>query len=122
MSIGKRISEIRKSEGLSQEDFGKRIGLSRSIIGCYEKDIRNVSDRTIRDICFNFNVNENWLRHGTGEKNTIPKEINDLTKALAEISLSDNAQLHSITSKLVSLDEKYLNLIENLIDALIEKK
>ena len=39
MSIGKRISEIRKSEGLSQEDFGKRIGLSRSIIGCYEKDI-----------------------------------------------------------------------------------
>ena len=69
MSIGKRISEIRKSEGLSQEDFGKRIGLSRSIIGCYEKDIRNVSDRTIRDICFNFNVNENWLRHGTGEKN-----------------------------------------------------
>ncbi len=122
MSIGERISTIRKTEGLSQEDFGKIIGLSRSIIGCYEKDLRNVSDRAVRDICINFNINENWLRNGTGEKYTVPREINELTKALAEISLSDNPKLHNITSKLVSLDEKYLNLIENLIDALIEKK
>lgn len=122
MSIGKRIAEIRKLEGLSQEDFGKTIGLSRSIIGCYEKDIRNVSDRAIRDICINFNINEDWLKNGIGEKNTIPKEINDLAKVLAEISLSDNPQLHSVTSKLVSLDNKYLNLIDNLIDAFLEKK
>lgn len=122
MSIGKRIAEIRKLEGLSQEDFGKTIGLSRSIIGCYEKDIRNVSDRAIRDICINFNINEDWLKNGVGEKNTIPKEINDLAKVLAEISLSDNPQLHSVTSKLVSLDNKYLNLIDNLIDAFLEKK
>ena len=121
MTIGDRIIEIRKEENLSQEEFGKKIGLSRSIIGCYEKNIRNVSDRTIRDICSNFNVNEDWLRNGNGDKEAIPKDIHDLTKVLSEISLSDNIQLHKITSKLLNLDEKYLVLIENLIDALIEK-
>lgn len=122
MNIGSRILQIRKENNLSQDDFGKTIGLSRSIIGCYEKDLRNVSDRAIRDICMNFNINEDWLRYGKGNKDLIPKEINELSKLLADISVSDNTKLQSITSKLLNLDDKYLNLIEDLIDALIEKK
>lgn len=122
MSISKRIKEIRKSENLSQEEFANIIGLSRSIIGCYESNIRNISDRTIRDICSNFNINEEWLRYGTGEKYTIPKEINELTKVLSDISMSSNKKLQHIVKKITLLDEKYLNLIDDLICALIEKK
>lgn len=122
MSIGNRIIEIRKSKNLSQEEFGQIIGLSRSQIGCYEKNLRNVSDRAIRDICLHFNINETWLRTGNGDKYIIPNEINELSKILAEISTTDNLQIHSIISKLLQLDEKYLDLIENLIDTLNEKK
>lgn len=122
MNIGNRILQVRKENDLSQDDFGKKIGLSRSIIGCYEKNLRNVSDRAIRDICINFNINEDWLRYGKGEKYLIPKEIDELSKALVDISVSDNIKLQSIASKLLNLDDKYLNLIEDLIDALIEKK
>ena len=121
-NIGDRIIEIRKSKNLSQEEFGQVIGLSRSQIGCYEKNLRNVSDRAIRDICLNFNINENWLRTGKGDKYVIPNEIDELSKLLADISTSDNSQIHSIISKLLQLDEKYLDLIENLIDTLNEKK
>lgn len=122
MSIAKRIKEIRKLEGLSQEEFASRINLSRSIIGCYENNIRNVGDRTIKDICEKFNINEEWLRFGTGEMNLIPPEIHELTNVLSDISLSDNQQLKDIVAKLSILDEKYLTLIDNLIDALLEKK
>lgn len=122
MNIGNRILQIRKENDLSQDDFGKKIGLSRSIIGCYEKNLRNVSDRAIRDICMNFNINEEWLRYGKGDKYLVPKEIDELSKILVDISVSDNTKLQSITSKLLNLDDKYLNLIEDLIDALIEKK
>lgn len=121
LSIGERIAEVRKSLSLSQEEFGKVIGLGRSIIGCYEKNLRNVSDRAIRDICINFNINEEWLKNGEGEKYTLPQEVNELTNALAEISLSDNTYLQSIIPKLLTLDDKYLILIENLIDSLIDK-
>lgn len=122
MNIGNRILQVRKENDLSQDDFGKKIGLSRSIIGCYEKNLRNVSDRAIRDICMNFNINEDWLRYGKGDKYLIPKEIDELSKVLVDISVSDNTKLQSIASKLLNLDDKYLNLIEDLIDALIEKK
>lgn len=121
-NIGDRIIEIRKSKNLSQEEFGQVIGLSRSQIGCYEKNLRNVSDRAIRDICLHFNINENWLKTGTGDKYEIPNEINELSKLLADISALNDPRLNSIIKKLSELDEKYLDLIENLIDALNEKK
>lgn len=122
MSISKRIKEIRKSEGLSQDEFASKINLSRSIIGCYENNLRNISDRTIKDICDKFNINEEWLRNGTGEKHAIPVDVYELTKVLADISTSDNKKLNDVISKISKLDEKYLNLIEDLVDALLEKK
>lgn len=67
MSIGERISLIRKYLKLNQEDFGKKINVTRSAISNYEKGLRNIMDRVILDICREFNVNEEWLRHGTGE-------------------------------------------------------
>ena len=62
-----RIREVRKSAKLSQEEFGKVLGLSRQYITLVETAERVPSDRTIRDICREFGVNETWLRTGDGE-------------------------------------------------------
>ena len=67
MTIGERISLLRKSLGLNQEEFGKRINVTRSAVSNYEKGLRNIMDRVISDICREFYVNEEWLRFGTGE-------------------------------------------------------
>ncbi len=75
MNIGERISLIRKNMNISQEDFGKRINVTRSAISNYEKGTRNIMDRVISDICREFNVNEKWLREGTGEMFIEPDEF-----------------------------------------------
>lgn len=62
-----RIVEIRKKNGLNQEQFAQKIGMSRSFINQVEVGKRNLSDRTISDICREFGVNEAWLRTGEGE-------------------------------------------------------
>lgn len=67
MTIGERISLLRKSLNLNQDEFGKRINVTRSAISNYEKGLRNVMDRVISDICREFYVNEDWLRNGIGE-------------------------------------------------------
>lgn len=67
MNIGERIAIIREKVNLNQESFGKRINVTRSAISNYEKGTRNIMDRVISDICREFNVNEEWLRNGTGE-------------------------------------------------------
>lgn len=67
MEIGERIKELRKAKGLTQQKFAEQIGLKRNTIGNYEINLIAPSDRTIADICREFNVNEKWLRTGDGK-------------------------------------------------------
>ncbi|UWD43294.1 helix-turn-helix domain-containing protein (plasmid) [Clostridioides difficile] len=120
-NIKDRIKEIREDAGLSQKDFGSKVKLSRSQISCYEKGIRDATDRSIKDICREFDVNENWLRFGEGEKYSINEKDSLLAEVLAEITISDNIPIKEIIIKLCELDEEYLDLINKLIDGLLKK-
>lgn len=87
-----RIKQIRKnSENDSQEKFAKSLGLSRSFIAQVETGKNKFSERTIKDICRIYNVNEEWLKNGTGEmykprseNEIIAKVVNDLLEAKSE--------------------------------------
>ena len=67
MSIHERIREIRQSLGLSQAKFAKDISISSGYVAGLELGNRKVNDRMIKLICTQYNVNEAWLRDGTGE-------------------------------------------------------
>lgn len=62
-----RIKKVRKNFGLTQSDFGARVGVKGNTIGNYETDLRKPSDAVIFSICREFNINEEWLRTGKGE-------------------------------------------------------
>lgn len=62
-----RIKEIRKEFRLNQEDFADRLGIGKTAISKIELGINNPSEQTIKLICQQFNVNEDWLRNGNGE-------------------------------------------------------
>ena len=62
-----RIKELRKMLGLTQVEFGARIGVKGNTITGYEAGIRVPSDAMIVSICREFNVSELWLRTGEGE-------------------------------------------------------
>lgn len=66
MTIGERIKEVRKNEKLTQQEFADRLNLKRNTVGSYEVNVVVPSDRTIKDICDKFGVNELWLRTGEG--------------------------------------------------------
>lgn len=66
-NINDRIKELRKTLGLNQEDFGKKILLVKSGISNMENGSRPVNDKNIKLICQEYNVNESWLRTGEGE-------------------------------------------------------
>ncbi len=62
-----RITNIRKAAQLTQVEFAKRINISRNYVWMIENGQREPSDRTISDICREFDVNESWLRTGEGQ-------------------------------------------------------
>ena len=68
MEISHRVKYLRKDVlKINQDDFSKKIGLSRSNIANIETGRVKLTDRTISDICREFNINEHWLRTGKGE-------------------------------------------------------
>lgn len=66
-TIGTRIKEIRKGAGLTLEKFGAKIGITAASLSTIENGKSNPSVQTVLMICREFNVNEDWLRDGTGE-------------------------------------------------------
>ena len=67
MTIGERIKILRKEKCLSMEDFGAIIGMCKSAVSRIENGVNGTTDQTIRSICREFGVNEQWLRTGEGE-------------------------------------------------------
>ena len=62
-----RIKLLRKKLELTQTEFAQKIGLSQNYVWMIERGDRCPSDRTIADICREFDVSEDWLRTGEGE-------------------------------------------------------
>ena len=98
-----RIKRIRTDSGLNQSDFGKKISISRSAVWKIENGENTPSEQTINIICREFNVNEDWLRSGTGDMyKLIP---NKLELYLGEISNGDDDFIKDLIEAYMELDQ-----------------
>lgn len=61
-----RIKAVRKAVGLTQSEFGERLGVKGNTVTGYETGLRAPSDAILLSICREFNVNEDWLHTGEG--------------------------------------------------------
>lgn len=68
MEMHERIKELRKNHlNLSQEAFGERLGVSRSVINNIERNALARPDQKlslVKLMCKEFNVNEEWILNG----------------------------------------------------------
>jgi transcriptional regulator with XRE-family HTH domain len=101
--IGQRIRKLRKALGLSQEEFGKKLGVTLRTIARYERGETIVPDRTLRQIEQTFSVNPEWLRHGRGEMFK-PKP----------------AALEELLQKLGIKDQEEIEILKDLLQAYVE--
>lgn len=75
--INIRVKKVRDHLKKSQKDFGSALGLKPNSVSDIETGKNNVSEQSIKAICREFNVNEDWLRTGTGgdENMFIPDDM-----------------------------------------------
>lgn len=90
-----RISAIRKTANMTQEQFGQKMGITKNYVNLIENGKKNPGDRLISDICREFNVNEVWLRTGNGEMyDTIPTD--DFMEIATKIDVKDKLARQAI--------------------------
>lgn len=66
MTQGERVKEIRKTLGLTLDSFGSKLGVTKTTISRIEKGVNNLTDQMAKGICREYNVNEDWLKTGSG--------------------------------------------------------
>ncbi len=77
MELKDRIKKLRMSLGLSQEEFGRKIGKSKRTIQYWEQGKIAPPENILHLIERTFNVNPEWLREGKGEM-FLPKPKSNL--------------------------------------------
>ncbi|MCI8409624.1 MAG: helix-turn-helix transcriptional regulator [Lachnospiraceae bacterium] len=103
-NIYERVKYLRKEIlNMTQDDFSKKIKISRSNLGSIETARVNITDRVICDICNAFSVNEDWLRNGGNDDDIF-------------IELSEHEELTKyIQSLLENTDDVIADIIKNFI-------
>ena len=120
-----RLKALRTELKLNQYDFAEKINMKRSSIASLETGERKLTERSIADICRVFNVNEEWLRNGTGPMFRPQKSINnELASILGKLINSDDP-IDEWTKRMIirwyNLTPEHRQLFLDLIEADYEK-
>lgn len=107
--MNERLKKLRKTLDLTQQTFANKLGVKRNTVGQWECGINPLTDQTVFSICREFNVNEDWLRSGTGEM-FLPDPDNELDAF---------ARKYNVTGLERMFLEKYLRLKQSERDAVV---
>lgn len=116
--MNERIKEVRQYFKLTLEEFGRRIGMSKSGLSKVERGENGTTDQTITSICREFGVNEDWLRTGIGSMLDDSKP-SMLARLAEEKQLTPREQ--AIVSAFVDLPPQDRAAILRYMDRMVEK-
>lgn len=118
-----RIKSVRKALKMTQQEFADRIGIKRNTVGLYEIGQSGISDTVIKAICREFDVNEEWLRTGSGEMfREIDTEAQFAEWAGRVLSGTDESFQKRFVTMMMSLTDDQWKLLEEKARMLFENK
>lgn len=116
METRERIRELRKNYlNLTQEEFAKKINISRSNLGNIESGSVNVTSRVINDICQTFGIDENWLRTGEGQMCRMLNTDNNLAIEVGKLLSSKDEWTKNAVVQFLKLSPEQRETIKNFI-------
>lgn len=99
-----RMKKLRKTLDLTQQEFADRIGIKRNSYANYETGRNTPIDAIIVSICREFNVNEEWLRTGSGDMFLPTNRNADIARLTKEL-LSEESD---------SFKNRFISMLANL--------
>jgi len=107
--MNERIKELREILHMNQKEFGKLLGITKSGVSDIENGRRNVTEQHIIMLANSkYNINEDWLRNGTGDK----------FKNLTNLSLDEYAKINNLSSIDIQIIIGFMNLSKDVREAI----
>lgn len=123
-TINDRIVELIETLGLKKSQFAEKLSVSQPYISQLCSGVRTPSDRTISDICREFNIRREWLETGEGPMKLPEPEadleiINDL---LSDTPSSAADLIRNIWHAYRQLPPDHQKVLDNFIATLLDQK
>ena len=120
-AINDRIAWCVKNSKLTKTAFAEKINVSQSFISRLVSGEKVPSDRTIADICREFNISEVWLRTGEGEPHIQRDEDEEFLEVMEQIHMSDDELIKRIIKAYWFMEDDEKAAIRKLIDGFTKK-
>lgn len=122
-TIAQRIMKVVEVNNVSKSEFARKINVTPAYISKLGKNPDSVpSDRTIYDICREYDINEEWLRTGKGEMQIPLTRSDTIAKFAGElIKEEDDSFKKKLINVLAKLDENQWEVLEDIAKMLTEK-
>ena len=115
MEVKDRIRAIRKEAGMTQEQFGEKIGVTKMAVTYYESGKRTPQASTLKLIAQQFKANETWLLTGEGEAHDPPTDEQEIAQVVATLRNTNERVKRDIIVGLSKASEDSLKEILGLI-------
>lgn len=105
--MNERIKKLRQALNLSQDEFGKRLGVTRGAITNIELNKVEPKPLFVDLICREFNASENWIRTGEGEMFVEKTESEELAAFFGDLLKDEPDFRHRLIAAMsrLTLDE-----------------
>ena len=114
-TLNERVKQLRKTLDLTMEKFGDRLGVKKNSISQIESGKNSLTEQMIKSICREFDVDEEWLRTGTGSMFIERTRDEEIAKFIGTIqSVEDDSFMKKFISMLAKLDESEWVLLEKM--------
>lgn len=111
--MNERLNLLRKTLNISQEEFGKRLGVTGASISRLEKGERNITEQMIKSICREFNVDYIWLTTEQGKM--FVENDNEFRKKIDRIMTSEDDTRKILFKSLVEASDNDIAAIKQFI-------
>ena len=120
-TINDRIAWCVKDSKLTKTAFSEKLNVSQAFISQLCSGAKMPSDRTIADICREFNISELWLRTGEGEPHIQRDEDEEFLEVMEQIHMSDDELIKRIIKAYWFMNDEEKAAIRKLIDGFTKK-
>lgn len=122
-TIATRIIQIVDATCGNKSEFARRINLTPAYISKLDKQPDCVpSERTISDICREFNVSEKWLRTGEGEMFKPRSRESEIAAFIGQTMKGDNGDFRRrFVTVLSRLNTEQWELLEQIAVGLVDE-
>lgn len=119
--MNEQIKKLRKTLGLTQKEFGERIGVKPNTIATYEQGRNQPIDAVTSLICREFNVSETWLRTGKGKMFITKTRAEEIEGFVKEVLQEDSDFRRRVISVLARMTPDEWGLLERKAREIFEE-